>query len=352
MLGFSLGRLSMAPMAIVGLLLTAPEMANADQFVTFYGGHPVPETHGGGWCNDNAKHFHSFAPEDYYLYSEYDGNLYFIGDPSDFGYSGKTVQYWDHHRIDVRTNNSTVVTVGYCYIPGPHTHNYAPGNESFYHQFYYNESYYYYWYEDLWSYPGYSRYYDTYYDYWYVSFPTYYPNCNQHSDVDMSWGNDVVQRPHNGYSGYSGKGSNPKSNKGYNTTNNGRSAGDSSLPGYSTSGNKGNNASNNGNGYSSSGKPTYESGKSKGAFGRGENSSGSNNSASGKGSSPSTGKGVGSIFTGKGSNSSSSSSSSSGKGSSSTGKGSSSSSGKGSSDSSKGSSSGGYSTGKSKSKGK
>jgi hypothetical protein len=346
MLGFSFRQLSMAPLAIVGLLLAAPEMAHADQFVTFYGGHPIPESNGGGWCNDNAKHFHSFAPEDYYLYSEYDGNLYFIGDPNDFGYSGKTYQYWDHHRIDVRINNSTVVTVGYCYIPGPHTHNHAPGNESFYHQFYYNNAYYYYWYEDLWSYPGYSRYYDTYYDYWYVSFPTYYPGCSPHRDVDVSWGNDVVQRPHNGYSGYSGKGSNPKSNNGYNTTNNGRSTGDGSL-GYSTSG--GNKGSKSNNGYSSgSGKPTYEGVKNRGVFGRGENSTGSTNGSSVKGSNPNTGKGIGGIFTGKGSSSGSSSSGSKGPSS-----GSSSSSGKGSSSGSsssgsKGSSSGGYSTGKGK----
>src|SRR5262245_6533231 len=82
---------ALAPLAVVGVVLAVPGVALADHqedYVAYYGPHPIAASHGGGWCNDASKHYHAFEPEDYYLYSEYDGALYFIGDPTDFGWSG------------------------------------------------------------------------------------------------------------------------------------------------------------------------------------------------------------------------------------------------------------------------
>jgi hypothetical protein len=134
-----------APLAVLGIVGVAPGSAEAHRgaHVAYFGAHPV---HGGSWCNDGAQHYHDFEPEDYYLYSEYDGVLYFIGDPVDFGWSGDTHAYWDHHRLDVPVNGRSL-SVGYCYLPGPHHHYFAPPVTSYYHIHNYNGLAYYYWYD-------------------------------------------------------------------------------------------------------------------------------------------------------------------------------------------------------------
>jgi hypothetical protein len=226
---------------LAALLTPTAASANSNESVSYAGQHPSPAEHGGVWCNDAKKHTHSYVPDDYYLYSEHNGSLYFIGDPDDFGYTGALYHYWDHHRIDLVSPGGLAVTIGFCYIPGPHTHAFAPGSDVYFHQYAYNSVYYYYWYDDLWLYPGYSRYYDVYYDYWYTSYPTCYPQARPHQHVDVGLG-EGRKNPRNGYYGYAGRGSSREgysgstgrtgsSSGGYSGTT-GRGNGDESSPGY------------------------------------------------------------------------------------------------------------------------
>jgi len=84
----------------------------------YYGPHPDPY---GGWDPTEGAHAHDYGPTDEYLYTQENGYYYFIGDPSDFGYTGDDLYgYYGVHPIALPYGG------GYCYYPGYHHHWWQP----------------------------------------------------------------------------------------------------------------------------------------------------------------------------------------------------------------------------------
>jgi hypothetical protein len=118
----------------VALALLAPARAQADQ-IKFSGMHPIPASIDveGGFCYIEVPHVHVYEPEKpEVLYRLDDGHYHFVGDPVGFGYEGPKYAYYGHHPVSV--NASVHLDVGepaveYCYIDGPHYHDYEPPPE-------------------------------------------------------------------------------------------------------------------------------------------------------------------------------------------------------------------------------
>lgn len=94
--------------------------------VHYVGIHPLPKSEGKGICYIEGPHVHVYAA-DAVQYRDHDGDFYFVGDPVAYGYEGPRFAYQGHHPIEV----NAVVGVGspdeeWCYLTGPHYHNYAP----------------------------------------------------------------------------------------------------------------------------------------------------------------------------------------------------------------------------------
>jgi hypothetical protein len=92
--------------------------------IGYYGPHPVPydqvSGQGGGFCYIEGPHTHDYVPFDEHLFREYNGYYYFIGDPVDFGWNRAIYWYQANHPIPTAYGN------GYCYITWPHRHGYEP----------------------------------------------------------------------------------------------------------------------------------------------------------------------------------------------------------------------------------
>lgn len=92
--------------------------------VGYYGPHPVPYDQvtgqGGGFCYIEGPHTHDYVPFDEHLFREYNGYYYFIGDPVDFGWNRSIYWYQANHPIPGAYGG------GYCYITWPHRHGYEP----------------------------------------------------------------------------------------------------------------------------------------------------------------------------------------------------------------------------------
>jgi hypothetical protein len=86
----------------------------------YMGAHPIPYDVGSGFCYERGAHFHSYAPFDKYLFREYGGWFYFVGDAGDFGYAQQLWGYNGHHPIPLAYGG------GYCFIGWPHRHHYPP----------------------------------------------------------------------------------------------------------------------------------------------------------------------------------------------------------------------------------
>jgi hypothetical protein len=86
----------------------------------YMGAHPIPYDQGGGYCYQTVAHYHPYAPFDQYLFRESGGYHYFVGDPSDFGYTQQLWGYNGNHPIPASWGG------GYCYITWGHRHPYPP----------------------------------------------------------------------------------------------------------------------------------------------------------------------------------------------------------------------------------
>src|SRR5262245_42299542 len=97
------------------LVLLWPGEAQAQEFVAFYGRHPVNPAVGRGFCYIAAPHYHAYAPHEPVVYRQNDeGYYYFVGDPSVYLYQGPRWSYYNHHPIPYTSGG------GWCYIDGPH----------------------------------------------------------------------------------------------------------------------------------------------------------------------------------------------------------------------------------------
>ena len=58
------------------------------EVVQYMSRHPIPKRIGHGFCDIDVPHFHDYPPSDPRLYRQVDGQFYFVGDPTPFGYDG------------------------------------------------------------------------------------------------------------------------------------------------------------------------------------------------------------------------------------------------------------------------
>ncbi|MSP62265.1 MAG: hypothetical protein EXR72_18430 [Myxococcales bacterium] len=94
---------------------------DAQQFsVGYVGSHPVPYEYGSGYCYVEGAHTHEYAPFDQYLFREFNGYYYFVGDPADFGYAHTVYGFNGNHPIPGAWGG------GYCYMSWGHRHPYEP----------------------------------------------------------------------------------------------------------------------------------------------------------------------------------------------------------------------------------
>jgi hypothetical protein len=111
---------------------TSPARADHQMQVRYVGVHPIPKEYGGGTCYIEVPHVHVYMVPDAKLhYRNHRGSLYFVGDPVAYGYDGPKYAYNGPHPIRVDAVADDDDDQGdpdeeYCYIQGPHYHNYAP----------------------------------------------------------------------------------------------------------------------------------------------------------------------------------------------------------------------------------
>ncbi len=118
-----------------GLILTAFLFAFAGvasvahaEVVQYMSRHPLPKRVGHGFCEIDVPHFHDYPPSDPRLYRQVNGQYYFVGDPTPFGYEGPRYSFYGPHPVvdaSVQLGGPT-----YCYIKGPHYHWYAPAADA------------------------------------------------------------------------------------------------------------------------------------------------------------------------------------------------------------------------------
>ena len=130
----------------------------------YVGPHPVDTRSAPGPAFDDAQgqHMHEYPPIDLRLFSYRDGCYYFIGDPRDFGYTGRSYSYYGAHPV------LDAYGGGWCFMMGGHYHMWAPWSPYFT-----VVGPWYYWYGPydplFWSYwPYYSFYYRSFYPNYYA----------------------------------------------------------------------------------------------------------------------------------------------------------------------------------------
>jgi hypothetical protein len=112
-------------------LAASPARADHPTQVRYVGVHPIPKEYGGGTCYIEVPHVHVYmVPDAKVHYRNHRGALYFVGDPVAYGYDGPKYAYNGPHpvRVDVVAGDDEGDDPDeeYCYIQGPHFHNYAP----------------------------------------------------------------------------------------------------------------------------------------------------------------------------------------------------------------------------------
>lgn len=105
----------------------AASVAHAE-VVQYMSRHPLPKRVGHGFCDIDVPHFHDYPPSDPRLYRQVDGQNYFVGDPTPFGYDGPRYSFYGPHPIADAGVHFGAPT--YCYINGPHYHWYAPSADA------------------------------------------------------------------------------------------------------------------------------------------------------------------------------------------------------------------------------
>jgi hypothetical protein len=106
-------------LALALLLAASPALAKHGGG-RFLGPHPIAAAYGGGYCYIEVPHIHAYVPDHPGLYHPTPDGSVFVGDPTPFGYDGPKYTFYGHHPV-----------VGappgvYCYLDGPHYHDYPP----------------------------------------------------------------------------------------------------------------------------------------------------------------------------------------------------------------------------------
>lgn len=104
----------------------APAAAGSGKQTRYIGIHPVPKSAGGGVCYIEGPHVHIFAANKV-EYRDHRKHNYFVGDPVAYGYDGPRHAYKGHHPIHVHAVvGDDDVDEEFCYLDGPHFHNFQP----------------------------------------------------------------------------------------------------------------------------------------------------------------------------------------------------------------------------------
>lgn len=115
--------------ALLALSVAAPGNADAKQ-IKYSGMHPISSEGGGGFCYIDYPHVHVYEPENAgVLYRVNDDHYDFVGDPVGFRYEGPKYPYYGHHPIIINASvyiDVDVHATDYCYMDGPHYHEYEP----------------------------------------------------------------------------------------------------------------------------------------------------------------------------------------------------------------------------------
>jgi hypothetical protein len=157
------------PFVAASLLALAYVPVAQARSVQYVSQHPVPHKFGGGFCFINMPHIHNYPPDDPRMYRDVNDQLYFVGDPTPFGYDGPRFTYYGAHPVmeaEVRLGRPV-----FCYLKGPHAHWYAP--------------------------PPHARFQLSGGAYWYVgTFPqTYYDNRPRYVAINQAYEPVIYTRP-------------------------------------------------------------------------------------------------------------------------------------------------------------
>ena len=93
-----------------------------------YGGqHPVDTrvVEGPAWDETQGTHLHPYPPFDLRLFVLRDGCYHFVGDPTDFGYRGRTYSYYGAHPVLDHYGG------GWCFMIAGHSHWWRPWSPYF-----------------------------------------------------------------------------------------------------------------------------------------------------------------------------------------------------------------------------
>lgn len=100
--------------------------AGVRQKTRFMNAHPVSAPRN-GFCYIDVPHFHDYAPDKPALYQPAGDQVVFTGDPVPFGYDGDKVVYYGHHPVPLPEDAGFgAVPPTFCFMKGPHYHNYQP----------------------------------------------------------------------------------------------------------------------------------------------------------------------------------------------------------------------------------
>ncbi|HEY0711455.1 MAG TPA: hypothetical protein VGF45_02200, partial [Polyangia bacterium] len=116
-----------APVAAPAAATSAATAAATTVNYCFEGPHPTDPAVGGGvtWEATQGRHLHPYPPIDLRLFALRDGCYFFIGDPADFGYRGRTYSYYGAHPVAVTHGG------GWCFMIGGHAHLWGPWSPMF-----------------------------------------------------------------------------------------------------------------------------------------------------------------------------------------------------------------------------
>ncbi|HET9625522.1 MAG TPA: hypothetical protein VFP84_29345 [Kofleriaceae bacterium] len=110
------------------LVLAAPVAVARQKIgnqVGYVGIHPIPKSEGGGICYIEGPHVHIYAANKLEYRTHGDDHV-FVGDPVAYGWDGPKYAYKGPHPIHVDVVVGGEPDVEYCYLEGPHYHNFAP----------------------------------------------------------------------------------------------------------------------------------------------------------------------------------------------------------------------------------
>lgn len=93
----------------------------------YEGPHPVDTrvAPGAPWDPTEGRHLRPYPPFDVRLFAFRNGCYQFVGDPRDFGYTGPTHSYWGAHPVQDTHGG------GWCFIVGGHNHRWQPWHNHF-----------------------------------------------------------------------------------------------------------------------------------------------------------------------------------------------------------------------------